>query len=156
MSLYHIIKLKAIKMIKNTKWRIPSVVPFMNFFPKTFSIVEFIKINRNLHQSRAGIGSKLNTHKLIEIIAQNMAKNIIQALRELVIKSTIPIGQLTACIASCLSFGVWGLNIFFKIYQIHLNVSNISFFVSIKAYFAESKGQYLYLKSLFISIFGIK
>ncbi|MDR0771957.1 MAG: hypothetical protein LBF15_02685 [Candidatus Peribacteria bacterium] len=77
----------------------------MNFLPKTFSIVEFIKMNKNLHQSRAGIGSKLNTHKLMEIIAQNIAKNIIQALRELVMKSTIPIGQLTDCIASCLSSG---------------------------------------------------
>ncbi|MDR3150845.1 MAG: hypothetical protein LBU14_04550 [Candidatus Peribacteria bacterium] len=116
----------------------------------------FIKTNKNLPQSRAGIGNKLKTQRLIEIIAQKITKNTIQAFIEELTKLTIQIGQFIEFIASCLSSGVFGLNIFFIIYHIHLNVRNISFFVSIKANLAEFNTQYLYLKFSFKEIFSVK
>ena len=82
-------------------------------------------MNKNLHQSSAGIGNKLNTHKFIEIIAHIITININQALSESFIKSTIHIGQLRDSIASFLSTGVSGLNIFLTKIHIHLNVNNI-------------------------------
>jgi hypothetical protein len=69
----------------------------------SFLMNQLIVININLPPSRAGIGSKLNTHKFILITAAMINKNLIPADREFVIKSTIPIGQLTCCIASVLS-----------------------------------------------------
>jgi hypothetical protein len=56
---------------------------------------QFIVINRNLQPSKAGIGNKLKTHKFIDIIAHITTKNNIHHSRELLIKSTIHIGQLT-------------------------------------------------------------
>ena len=41
----------------------------------------------NLHPSRAGIGKRLNTQRLILIIAHNISINITQADIEFVIKS---------------------------------------------------------------------
>jgi hypothetical protein len=82
-------------------------------------------ININLHQSNAGIGNKLKTHKFIDITAHIINIKIIQALIELLIKSTIHIGQLTCLIASSLSLGVSGLNIFFTNIHIHLNVNKV-------------------------------
>ncbi|MDR1987816.1 MAG: hypothetical protein LBQ24_03510 [Candidatus Peribacteria bacterium] len=99
-------------MIKNVVCSIASVISDIIFFQNIFSIIEFVSINKNLHQSSAGIGKRLNTHKLIDIIAQNIIRNINQACRELLIKSTIQIGQLTDSNASFLSSGVSGLNIF--------------------------------------------
>ena len=84
----------------------------------------------NLPQSRAGIGSKLNTHKFILITAVIINKNFTHADKEFVIKSTIPIGPLTCLIASVLSWGVAGLNIFFTNIQIHLNVRRDWLYVS--------------------------
>jgi len=54
-----------------------------------------MRIKTNLPPSRAGIGRRLNTHKLILIIAESIRININPPERELVIKSTIPIGPLT-------------------------------------------------------------
>jgi hypothetical protein len=76
--------------------------------------VLFIIINTNLHQSRAGIGSKLNTPRFMLITAQIININIIQFEIDLVIKSTTPIGHETCFIASCLSVGVLGATIFFN------------------------------------------
>jgi hypothetical protein len=42
-------------------------------------IIVFIVNKKNLPQSRAGIGSKLNIHKFIEIIAVIIDKNTIHA-----------------------------------------------------------------------------
>jgi hypothetical protein len=59
-----------------------------------FLINQLIVIKINLPPSNAGIGSKLNTHKFILIIAVIINKNLTQAESEFVIKSTIQIGQL--------------------------------------------------------------
>jgi hypothetical protein len=129
-SLYAINKLNAIKNIKNHTCIIASVFSLIAFLQNIFFINQFTVIKRNLHPSRAGIGNKLNTHKFIEIIAQIINKNTIQASRELLIKSTIHIGQLTCAIASSLSFGVSGLNIFLINIHIHLNVKSVWLYVS--------------------------
>ena len=84
----------------------------MIFFQRIFFINQFIIININLHQSSAGMGSKLKTHRFILIIAHNIIKKINHPAIEFVIKSTIQIGQLTCLIASLLSSFVLGLNIF--------------------------------------------
>jgi hypothetical protein len=55
---------------------------------------QLIVININLQPSKAGIGSKLKTHKFILIIAAIINKNFTHADNELVMKSTIQIGQL--------------------------------------------------------------
>jgi hypothetical protein len=88
-------------------------------------MIQFIVININLQPSRAGIGSKLNTHKFIEIIAHITNKNTKPASKELLIKSTIHTGQRTSDIASALSSGVSGLTIFLTRTHNHLNVSNV-------------------------------
>ncbi|MBT3726184.1 hypothetical protein HOG21_00320 [bacterium] len=122
-SLYAIIILNAIKKIKNRKWIIHSVFSLIAFLQNIFSIKPFIVIKINLHQSRAGIGNRLKTHRLIDIIAQSIIMNVIQASIELLIKSTTHIGPLTCFMASCLSLGVSGLNIFLIRIFIALNVS---------------------------------
>jgi len=63
------------------------------FLPNIFLIIELIVMNKNLHQSKAGIGSKLKTHKFIDIIAQTIKIKIIPFQIDFVIKSTIQIGQ---------------------------------------------------------------
>ena len=110
--------------IKNQICIIHSVFSLIAFLQNIFLINQFTVINKNLHQSRAGIGSRLNTHKLIDIIAQITSKNINHASIELVIKSTIHIGHFTCSNASCLSTGVSGLNIFLTKIPNHLNVNN--------------------------------
>jgi hypothetical protein len=87
--------------------------------------VLLIIINTNLHQSRAGIGSKLNTHKFILIIAQIIRINTIQFEIDFVIKSITQIGHETCFIASCLSVGVAGATIFLINVCIHLKVKDI-------------------------------
>jgi len=82
------------------------------FLQNIFSIIPFRVIKINLHPSRAGIGKRLKTHKLILIIAHKISIKINHADIEFVIKSTIHIGQLTCSIASDRSVGVLGLNIF--------------------------------------------
>jgi hypothetical protein len=67
----------------------------MKFFQKIFFQILFKTINKNLHQSRAGIGNKLKTHKFIEIIAQIITKNTNQAESVLEMKFTTQIGQET-------------------------------------------------------------
>ena len=69
-SLYAIIILNAIKKIKKVQWIILSVFSLIAFFQNIFWINQFIAISKNLHQSKAGIGNKLKTHKFILIIAQ--------------------------------------------------------------------------------------
>ena len=108
----------------------------------------------NLHQSSAGIGKRLNTQRLIEIIAQITTKNIIQPSKEWLMKSTIQMGQLTCSKASVLSFGVSGLNIFLINIHNHLNVNNVWLYVSKLQYLIESIIQYLYSNSLFNFIFS--
>ena len=83
---------------------------------------------------------------LIEIIAQIISKNINPAESVFVIKLTIQTGQDTLCIASVLCSFVCGEIMFFNKNHIHLKVNKTWFLVSKNAYFAESKGQYLYLK----------
>jgi hypothetical protein len=51
-----------------------SIFSFITFFHVIFKISQFKNIKINLHQSRAGIGNKLNIHKFIEIIAQIIKK----------------------------------------------------------------------------------
>jgi hypothetical protein len=94
-SLYAIKILNAIKNIKNRTCIIHSILSDIAFLPKIFFIIEFIVINKNLHQSKAGIGNKLNTHKFIEIIAHIIRMKIIQFEIDLVIKSTTQIGHET-------------------------------------------------------------
>ena len=93
------------------------------FFHKISFVIEFIIIIKNLHQSKAGIGNKLNIHKLIEMIAQIININIIHSEIEDEIKSTIQIGQLTCCKASSLSLGVSGTKIFQRSSFSHLKVN---------------------------------
>ncbi len=75
----------------------PAVAAILGFLivPLPFLITEFIIINTNLHQSKAGIGNKLNTHKFMLIIAQITSIKDIQYQIVLLIKSTIQIGQET-------------------------------------------------------------
>jgi hypothetical protein len=106
----------------------------------------FITMNTNLHQSRAGIGKRLKTQRLIEIMAQIIRRKIIHPFIELVIKSTIHIGPLTCESASCLSVGVSGVNIFFTRIPSHLRVRSDWLYVSKKPYLIALKKEYLYLK----------
>jgi len=92
------------------------------FFEILFNNVFIVSI-KNLHQSRAGIGNKFNIHKLTEIIAVIILKNIIHAQILLLIKSTIQIGQLICSNASFLSSVFFGLNIFFQIIPNHFIVN---------------------------------
>jgi hypothetical protein len=71
-----------------------------------------ILIKRNLHQSSAGIGSKLNTQRFIDIIAAMIKINATHASRELATRWTIQIGHFILDTASVLSSGVLGENIF--------------------------------------------
>jgi hypothetical protein len=112
-SLYHIIKLNAIKIIKNIKCIIVSIFSEKNFFQNILLKIEFKIINKNLHQSKAGIGKRLKTQRFIEIKAQIISKNKIQLEKVSLIKFTIQIGQLIEFIASCLSVFVSGVKIFF-------------------------------------------
>jgi hypothetical protein len=113
MSLYAIIILNAINKIKNKKCIIASLVAQIILFQNNFSIIQLTRINKNLHPSRAGIGSKLKTQRFTDIIAQKITRNIIQDLRDSLIRFTIQIGQLTNFNASSLSSLFFGLNIFF-------------------------------------------
>ena len=122
----------------------------MKFFQKIFFQILFKTINKNLHQSRAGIGNKLKTHKFIEIIAQIITKNTNQAESVLEMKFTTQIGQETLWIASCLSFWFSGVIIFLSKIQIPLKVIKTWFLVSKNAYFADSSGQYFSKKFWFI------
>ena len=122
----------------------------IKFFQKIFFQILFKTINKNLHQSRAGIGNKLKTHKFIEIIAQIITKNTNQAESVLEMKFTTQIGQETLWIASCLSFWFSGVIIFFSKIQIPLKVIKTWFLVSKNAYFADSSGQYFSKKFWFI------
>jgi hypothetical protein len=123
-SLYAIKILNAIKNKKNHTCIRFSSCAVIACLQKIFFIIQLIVINTNLPPSSAGSGSKLNTPKLILITAAIININIIPADIELVMKSNIPIGPLTCSIASCLSVGVAGLNIFLTNNQIHLNVSS--------------------------------
>ena len=123
-SLYHINILSIIKKTKKHIWIVHSTLQFIAFFQNNFNIVEFITININLHQSKAGIGKRLKTHKFILIIAHIIIKNTTQAFREFDIKSTIHIGPAKLSIASCLSLGFSGLNIFFISIPNALNTSS--------------------------------
>ena len=98
--------LNAIRKIKNHTCRSHSKLSEIAFFPNIFLIIELIVMSKNLPPSSAGIGSKLNTQRLILIIAQIITINIIPLVIDFVIKSTIPIGPETWSIASCLSVGV--------------------------------------------------
>jgi len=111
--------------MKNHICIIHSVFSLITFLQKILFIKPFIVIKRNLQPSKAGIGNRLKTHRLIDIIAQITIKNTIHHSIELLIKSTIQIGQLTCCKASSLSFGVSGLNIFLTKIHNHLNVNNV-------------------------------
>ena len=122
----------------------------IKFFQKIFFQILFKTINKNLHQSRAGIGNKLKTHKFIEIIAQIITKNTNQAESVLEMKFTTQIGQETLWIASCLSFWFYGVIIFLSKIQIPLKVIKTWFLVSKNAYFADSSGQYFSKKFWFI------
>ena len=122
----------------------------IKFFQKIFFQILFKTINKNLHQSRAGIGNKLKTHKFIEIIAQIITKNTNQAESVLEMKFTTQIGQETLWIASCLSFWFSGVIIFLSKIQIPLKVIKTWFLVSKNAYFADSSGQYFSKKFWFI------
>jgi hypothetical protein len=114
----------------------------------------FTTIKTNLPPSRAGIGRRLKTHKLIDMIAQIMRRKITHPPSALVIKSTIQIGPLTCEIASCLSVGVSGLSIFHKRVQSHLNVRRDWLYVSEKPFFIAIGKEYLYSKFSLIFIFS--
>ena len=122
----------------------------IKFFQKIFFQILFKTINKNLHQSRAGIGNKLKTHKFIEIIAQIITKNTNQAESVLEMKFTTQIGQETLWIASCLSYWFYGVIIYLSKIQIPLKVIKTWFRVSKNAYFADSSGQYFSKKFWFI------
>ena len=122
----------------------------IKFFQKIFFQILFKTINKNLHQSRAGIGNKLKTHKFIEMIAQIITKNTNQAESVFEMKFTTQIGQETLWIASCLSFWFSGVIIFLSKIQIPLKVIKTWFLVSKNAYFADSSGQYFSKKFWFI------
>jgi hypothetical protein len=154
MSLYIIIILNAINRIKNHICIIDCVFSPIIFFQNRLFITPLIKINTNLHPSSAGIGRRLNTPKLIDIIAQIIRRNIIHSLNALVMKSTIHTGPLTCASASCLSFGVSGVNIFFTRIPSHLKVRSDWLYVSIKPYFIAFKKEYLYSKSLLRVMFS--
>ena len=79
-------------------------------------------MSKNLPPSRAGIGSRLKTQRLIDIIAHSIKINTIPLEIDFVIKSTIPIGQDICLIASCLSLGVSGVKIFPAKSESHLKV----------------------------------
>jgi len=85
----------------------------MNFLQNIAFTNQFIIIKKNLHQSRAGIGNKLKTQRFILITAVIISKNIIHSHIDLLMKSTIHIGQLIDCIAVSLSFSSFGANILF-------------------------------------------
>jgi len=85
-SLYHIKILSAINIIKNKKCMIFSVLELIIFFQNNFISNQFIVIKTNLHQSKAGIGSKLKTQRFIDIIAVIISKNEKPFIRELLIK----------------------------------------------------------------------
>jgi hypothetical protein len=126
------------------------------FFQNILAIIQLIIIRINLHPSRAGIGSKLKTHKLIDIIAQIINIKLIPFCIELLIKSTIHIGHFTCFIASVLCSGVSGVKILTNNNLIHLNVRIDKLNVSFIQYVIESKNQYLYLKSQLSLIFSHK
>jgi hypothetical protein len=102
-----------------------STFSLIAFFQKMAFISQFVFIRKNLHQSRAGIGNKLKTHKFILKIAQIINKNTIHSHTDLLIKSTIQIGQLICAIASSLCFGFSGAKMLFQSIFNHLNVSSI-------------------------------
>jgi hypothetical protein len=65
------------------------------FFPKIFFTMLFITISTNLQPSSAGIGRRLKTQRLIDIMAHKIRRNTNPLSRDFVTKSTTPIGQLT-------------------------------------------------------------
>jgi hypothetical protein len=81
--------------------------------------------NKSLPPSKAGIGRRLNTHRFTDIIAQRIISIVNHLLIDCVMSQTIPIGPATLSIASSLSCGVSGLNIFFTNIQRPENVSLI-------------------------------
>jgi hypothetical protein len=91
-SLYQIIRLNHISIIKKNICIKFSKLSLTAFFQSILENSELIEINKNLHQSRAGIGNRLNTQRLIEIIAHIITINITQDFSELATKSTIHIG----------------------------------------------------------------
>jgi hypothetical protein len=91
-SLYAIKTLIAIKNIKKVACMIHSIFSFIAFFQKIFCIKPLITIKINLHQSKAGIGNRLKTHKFILMIAQIIKIKITQFVTDFVIKSTTQIG----------------------------------------------------------------
>lgn len=104
--------LSAINTIKKNIWILFSTLYDIHFFPSTLKTSALYTIKINLHPSRAGIGRRLKTQRLIDIIAVRMIRNITPAPRLEVIKSTIPIGPAKLSTASSLSTGVSGKNIF--------------------------------------------
>jgi len=89
-----------------------SIFQLIVFFQNKVFVIKLININKNLHQSRAGIGRRLKIQRFIEIIAQIINIKIIHSEIDAVIKLTIHIGQLTWEIASSLCSGLSGINIF--------------------------------------------
>jgi ABC-type uncharacterized transport system involved in gliding motility auxiliary subunit len=77
-----------------------------------FFHIASIVINKNLHQSKAGIGNKLNTHKFILIIAIKIIIKTAHCDRVFDTRLTTHIGQLTLFKASCLSSSFSGLTNF--------------------------------------------
>jgi len=98
--------------MKKSTWINHSIFSFITFFQVIAFIKPLIVMKINLHQSNAGIGSKLKTHKFILIIAQIIDIKIIHSHIVFVIRSTIQIGQLIDFIASVLSVFVFGKIIF--------------------------------------------
>jgi hypothetical protein len=91
-SLYQIIRLSHISIIKKNICIRFSKLSLTAFFQNIFENSELIEISKNLHQSRAGIGNKLKTQRFIDIIAHIIIINITQDFNEFATKSTIHIG----------------------------------------------------------------
>lgn len=62
------------------------------FFPKMSSKKLRTQRSKIRHPSRAGIGSKLNTHKFMEIRAESKRRNMTPLARDSVTTLTIHIG----------------------------------------------------------------
>lgn len=114
--------LSAINRMKKITWIIPSIRSPIIFFQNNFCIEVLRTMKAKRPPSRAGIGRRLNTPRLIEIMAPIIRRKIIPSLKVFEIKSTSQIGPLICSIASLLSSFVFGANIFCTRIQSHLNV----------------------------------
>lgn len=145
---------RAINMRKKNIWILVSIFVFTFDFHVIFLINVFIVKNKNLHQSSAGIGRRLNTHKLIEIRAPIIIIMVIHWSNKRTTTSIIPIGHFIFFTAWVLSSGVFGLMIFCINIQSHFNVRRLWVYVSIVQYLRESSNQYLYSKFVLNVIFS--